>query len=66
VLFEVSCCDCLPHSCAARPQNLEKVWKKEQEAEAEKRKLEELRKQYEEERSKDEFITMGEQAGLAK
>lgn len=56
---------CAPDSHrAAAPRNLEKVWKKEQEAEAEKKRTEELRKQYEDERKKNEFVHMGQQAGL--
>lgn len=44
-------------------QNLEEVWKREQAAAAEQRKLEELRKQYEEERKNAEFTQMAADAG---
>jgi hypothetical protein len=45
-------------------QNLEEVWKREQAAAAaEQRKLEELRKQYEDERKNAEFTQMAENAG---
>jgi hypothetical protein len=46
-----------------RMQNLEEVWKREQAAAAEQRKLEELRKQYEDERKNAEFTQMAENAG---
>jgi hypothetical protein len=49
---------------AGRMQNLEEVWKREQQAEAEQRKLEELRKQYEDERKNAEFTQMAEDAGF--
>lgn len=45
-------------------RNIENVWKAEQKNEAEQRKLEELRKQIQEEREKDEFRLLQEQAGL--
>ncbi len=48
---------------AGRMQNLEEVWKREQAAAAEQRKLEELKKQYEEERKNAEFTQMAEDAG---
>ncbi|KAH9611086.1 hypothetical protein KSS87_018989 [Heliosperma pusillum] len=46
-------------------RNIENVWKAEQKDEAEKRKLEELRKQIHEERERDEFRQLQEQAGFA-
>jgi hypothetical protein len=45
-------------------QNLEEVWKREQAAAAEQRKLEELRKQYEDERKNAEFTEMAAAAGF--
>lgn len=48
---------------SGRMQNLEEVWKREQAAAAEQRKLEELRKQYEDERKNTEFTQMAEEAG---
>eukprot|EP00252_Welwitschia_mirabilis_P011714 TRINITY_DN2608_c0_g1_i1.p1 TRINITY_DN2608_c0_g1~~TRINITY_DN2608_c0_g1_i1.p1 ORF type:complete len:502 (-),score=90.78 TRINITY_DN2608_c0_g1_i1:162-1667(-) len=45
-------------------RNIENVWKAEQKHEAEQKKLEELRKQIQEEREKDEFRQLQEQAGL--
>ncbi|KAL2920626.1 Pre-mRNA-splicing factor CWC25-like protein [Bienertia sinuspersici] len=45
-------------------RNIENVWKAEQKHEAEQRKLEELRKQIHEERERDEFRLLQEQAGL--
>ena len=45
-------------------QNQEEVWKREQEALREKRKLEELRKQIEEERGKEELLAVAEAAGV--
>jgi hypothetical protein len=39
------------------------VWKREQEAEREKRKVEDLRKQYEEERQRQELEEVAEAAG---
>lgn len=47
----------------ARMQNLEEVWKREQAAAAEQRKLEELRKQYEDERKNAEYTQIAEDAG---
>ncbi|XP_038972789.1 pre-mRNA-splicing factor CWC25 homolog isoform X2 [Phoenix dactylifera] len=44
--------------------NVENVWKAEQKHEAEQRKLEELRKQIQEERERSEFRQLQEQAGL--
>lgn len=45
-------------------RNIENVWKAEQKHEAEERKLDELRKQIHEERERDEFRLLQEQAGL--
>ncbi|CAL9201416.1 unnamed protein product [Musa hybrid cultivar] len=45
-------------------RNIENVWKAEQKHEAEQRKLEELRKQIQDEREKSEFRLLQEQAGL--
>ncbi|CAO2838878.1 unnamed protein product [Amaranthus hypochondriacus] len=45
-------------------RNIENVWKAEQKHEAEQRKLEELRKQIHEERERDEFRLLQEQAGI--
>ncbi|KAJ1702445.1 hypothetical protein LUZ63_002224 [Rhynchospora breviuscula] len=45
-------------------RNVENVWKAEQKHEEEQRKLEELRKQIQEEREKSEFRLLQEQAGL--
>ncbi|XP_010913241.1 uncharacterized protein [Elaeis guineensis] len=45
-------------------RNIENVWKAEQKHEAEQRKLEELRKQIQEERERSEFRLLQEQAGL--
>lgn len=45
-------------------RNIENVWKAEQKHEAEQRKLEELRKQIQEERERDEFRLLQERAGL--
>ncbi|CAL9090893.1 unnamed protein product [Musa hybrid cultivar] len=45
-------------------QNIENVWKAEQKHEAEQRKLEELRKQIQDEREKSEFRLLQEQADL--
>ncbi|XP_021730110.1 pre-mRNA-splicing factor CWC25 homolog [Chenopodium quinoa] len=45
-------------------RNIENVWKAEQKHEQEQRKLEELRKQILEERERDEFRVLQEQAGL--
>jgi hypothetical protein len=39
------------------------VWKKEQEAAAEERKLEELRKQLEDEKKANEYVEIAEAAG---
>lgn len=44
-------------------KNTEKVWKKEQEAEAEKRKMEELQKQLEDERKANEYVEIAAAAG---
>ncbi|THU65085.1 hypothetical protein C4D60_Mb01t33420 [Musa balbisiana] len=45
-------------------RNIENVWKAKQKHEAEQRKLEELRKQIQDEREKSEFRLLQEQAGL--
>ncbi|PIA52701.1 hypothetical protein AQUCO_01000517v1 [Aquilegia coerulea] len=45
-------------------RNIENVWKAEQKHDAEQRKLDELRKQIQEEREKSEFRQLQEQAGL--
>ncbi|CAI9109936.1 OLC1v1009878C1 [Oldenlandia corymbosa var. corymbosa] len=45
-------------------RNIENVWKAEQKHEAEQKKLEELRKQIQEERERSEFRLLQEQAGL--
>ncbi|CAN4083407.1 unnamed protein product [Withania somnifera] len=45
-------------------RNIENVWKAEQKHEAEQKKLEELRKQIQEERERFEFRQLQEQAGL--
>ncbi|KAJ0965227.1 hypothetical protein J5N97_026365 [Dioscorea zingiberensis] len=45
-------------------RNIENVWKAEQKHEAEERKLDELRKQIQEERERNEFRLLQEQAGL--
>ncbi|KAM0943004.1 putative CBF1-interacting co-repressor CIR domain, pre-mRNA splicing factor [Dioscorea sansibarensis] len=45
-------------------RNIENVWKAEQKHDAEQRKLEELRKQIQEERERSEFRLLQEQAGL--
>ncbi|XP_010928163.1 uncharacterized protein [Elaeis guineensis] len=45
-------------------RNIENVWKAEQKHEAKQRKLEELRKQIQEERESSEFRQLQEQAGL--
>ncbi|GMH10528.1 hypothetical protein Nepgr_012369 [Nepenthes gracilis] len=45
-------------------RNIENVWKAEQKNEAEQKKLEELRKQIQEERDRSEFRLLQEQAGL--
>lgn len=45
-------------------RNIENVWKAEQKHEAEQKKLEELRKQIHEERERNEFRLLQEQAGL--
>lgn len=44
-------------------KNTEKVWQKEQEAAAEQRKLEELRKQMEDERRANEYVEIAASAG---
>ncbi|KAG6539129.1 hypothetical protein ZIOFF_004282 [Zingiber officinale] len=46
-------------------RNIENVWKAEQKHEAEQRKLEELRKQIQDEREKDELRHLSEQGGFA-
>ena len=45
-------------------RNIENVWKAEQKRDAEDKKLEELRKQIQEERERHEFRLLQEQAGL--
>ncbi|KAL5771759.1 hypothetical protein ACOSP7_015913 [Xanthoceras sorbifolium] len=45
-------------------RNIENVWKAEQKHDAEEKKLDELRKQIQEEREKSEFRQLQEQAGL--
>lgn len=45
-------------------RNIENVWKAEQKHDAEQKKLEELRKQIQEERERSEFRALQEQAGL--
>jgi len=45
-------------------RNIENVWKAEQKHEAEQKKLEELRKQIQEERERTEFRLLQEKAGL--
>ncbi|KAK4800542.1 hypothetical protein SAY86_021029 [Trapa natans] len=45
-------------------RNIENVWKAEQKHDAEQKKLEELRKQIHEERERDEFRLLQEQAGI--
>ncbi|XP_065857115.1 uncharacterized protein [Euphorbia lathyris] len=45
-------------------RNIENVWKAEQKHDAEEKKLEELRKQIQEERERSEFRLLQEQAGL--
>ncbi|KAK2982378.1 hypothetical protein RJ640_012580 [Escallonia rubra] len=45
-------------------RNIENVWKAEQKHDAEQKKLEELRKQIQEERERSEFRLLQEQAGL--
>lgn len=45
-------------------RNIENVWKAEQKNDAEQKKLEELRKQIQEERERAEFRLLQEQAGL--
>lgn len=45
-------------------RNIENVWKAEQKHEAEQKKLDELRKQIQEERERSEFRQLQEQAGL--
>jgi cell division protein FtsL len=52
------------HWHPGRLQNQEKVWKKEQEAAKEQQKLEDLRKQIEEERAKEELNAMAAAAGV--
>lgn len=48
----------------ARHQNQEEVWKREQAAAAEKRSMEELRKQMEDERAKEELFRVARAAGV--
>lgn len=50
----------------ANIKNVEEVWKREQKAEAEKRKVEELQKQLAEERKRDEFSQIAHDAGHAR
>jgi cell division protein FtsL len=45
-------------------RNQEEVWKRQQAAEAEARKAEELRKQIEDERKRDEMGQIAESAGI--
>lgn len=45
-------------------RNIENVWKAEQKHGAEQKKLEELRKQIQEERDRDEFRLLQQQAGI--
>lgn len=45
-------------------RNIENVWKAEQKHDAEQKKLDELRKQIQEERERSEFRQLQEQAGL--
>ncbi|KAJ7946492.1 pre-mRNA-splicing factor CWC25-like [Quillaja saponaria] len=45
-------------------RNIENVWKAEQKHDAEQKKLEELKKQIQEERERDEFRLLQQQAGL--
>ena len=45
-------------------RNIENVWKAEQKHESEQKKLEELRKQIQDERKQSEFCQLQEQAGL--
>ena len=45
-------------------RNIENVWKAEQKHEAEQKKLDELRKQIQEERERTEFRLLQEKAGL--
>lgn len=47
----------------SRPQNMEEVWKREQQAESEAKRVEELRKQYEEERKRGEYLQIAAEAG---
>lgn len=47
----------------SRPQNLEEVWKRELAAEAEAKRVEELRKQYEDERKRGEYTQLAVEAG---
>ncbi|KAL6763689.1 hypothetical protein V8C86DRAFT_192422 [Haematococcus lacustris] len=49
-----------------RFQNQEEVWKREQKAAAEQKKLEELRQQYEDERKNQEIIQIAQDAGHGK
>lgn len=44
-------------------RNVEEKWKREQQAEAEKRKVEELQKQLEDERKKNEFVQLAQDTG---
>jgi hypothetical protein len=47
-------------------RNQEEVWKREQQAAVEERKLEDLRKQLEDERKKQEFSQIAHDAGIVK
>jgi hypothetical protein len=47
-------------------RNQEEVWKREQQAAAEERKLNEMRKQLEEERKKHEYSQIAHDAGIVK
>lgn len=47
-------------------RNVEKVWKAEQKAEAESKKIEQLRKELEEERAREEMQRHAVQQGIAK
>jgi hypothetical protein len=60
---------CFPHTPLSKGwhpgsfRNTEKVWKKEQQAAEEQRKLEELQKQLEEERRANEYVEIAAAAG---
>ena len=45
---------------------LSQMWKREQKAVAEQKKLEELRKQYEEEKKNQDYVKIAEDAGVLK